>query len=239
MKSEEFPKIRLLDSLDNILSWEANEVVTLSVIVFRLWAIYTKSLKPEDIGKNEEKSLGQCKLSELFPLRQSQQDQVIKFHPVFTIGHADYQVTSAFWEIFLRDHDRSKCIAYLNKKGASFADSFLLTDPPILIQDKQRVVSRQNVLKGNEPKIFPKGLLQEERKKCESIGSHYFVIVTDEKKRPNTSSSSSEDVDMDPAPDERGTDEELQDNEIFISYDNMLGAFGEFLTIRRAFCVDR
>jgi hypothetical protein len=109
------------------------------------------------------------------------------------------------------DHT-SECIAYHNLQGAEFADSFLLTNPPILIQDKQLVVSRKKLMDGYQPIMLTKGLVKEEHDKCGNVGSHIFLFVTDAKNRLD---------------------------EIVITIENKNDLFGGLLTLRILHCIER
>ncbi|CAG8688453.1 12452_t:CDS:2, partial [Funneliformis caledonium] len=122
--------IKLLKSLDIALSPDENKRVTLSVFVFRLWTIY------HTIKNERNDGLFQCKLSRLVPLRNGQKDRVLKFHPWFSKSFVN--------QVQNQQQQRYKeCIAYQNKGKVPFADSFILTEPPILIQDKQSITSQK------------------------------------------------------------------------------------------------
>ncbi|CAG8432698.1 5680_t:CDS:2 [Diversispora eburnea] len=99
-------------------------------------------------------------------------------------------LTKVVNDINIKNQSTPKCIAYHNLQNVKFPDSFLLTDPPILIQGKQLVTSRKNVIKGYSSKILDKGLVEKEHNKCKkehnkckNIGKHIFLFVTYSKKR--------------------------------------------------------
>ncbi|CAG8715856.1 2054_t:CDS:1, partial [Funneliformis caledonium] len=108
-----------------------------------------------------------------------------------------------------------ECIAYQNKGKALFADSFILTESPILIQDKQSITSQKRQIIGNNPNVIAKNLLKNEHTKCD-IDDHIFILVTDKKQRDNS-------------------DEKLKDNEILISYNNVKAVFREILALRKLY----
>ncbi|PKK57835.1 hypothetical protein RhiirC2_763763, partial [Rhizophagus irregularis] len=198
------PPIKVLDTLSNALSPDQNEHLTISVIMFRLWAIYQRLIERGSIGSCT------CMLSQLIPLRENQQDKLLEFEPVFSVQSTNKKIEQKNWKEFIKNRS-SECIAYHNLQGAEFADSFLLTNPPILIQDKQLVVSRKKLMDGYQPIMLTKGLVKEEHDKCKNVGSHIFLFVTDAKKRP---------------------DEIYEENEIVITIENKNDLFGGLLTLR-------
>lgn len=213
-------RIKLLDSLDSVLSLEECEHLTLSVIVFRMWALYHRSLS---LGYQDQDSVeGKCLLSQLVPLREGQPDQTITFRPWFTIKPAPYKIQSKNWGLFLHDFENQikpevcNCIAYHNLKGSSFADTILVTKPAIFIQEKSLLTSNRNVANNLSPSMLELGLLKRERLKCSSIPNHIFIFSTDAKKRPET-------------------DQNLQMNEVLISFENQRAVFGDLLTFRNYF----
>ncbi|RHZ87994.1 hypothetical protein Glove_26g179 [Diversispora epigaea] len=74
-------------------------------------------------------------------------------------------------------------IAYYNLQNDKFADSFLLTDPPILIQDKQLVTNHKKVIDNYSSIILDKDLVKYEYNKYKNIGDYIFLFITDSKKR--------------------------------------------------------
>lgn len=208
------PPIRVLESLDNAISPDQNERLTISVLVFRLWAIYQKSIAN---GATDPCS---CLLSQLVPLRYNQKDMSLKFLPVFTVRSTDKQINEKNWNEFVKNinHSIPECIAYHNLQNAKFADSFLLTEPPILIQDKQQVISRKKVIDGRSPSMLEKGLVRKEHNKCKIVGKHIFLFVTDSKKR---------------------NDETYKENEILITEEEKKDVFGDLLALRTLHCIER
>ncbi|CAG8666920.1 18610_t:CDS:2 [Racocetra fulgida] len=131
------------------------------------------------------------------------------------------QINETNWNQFIQSHSNhspQECIAYHNSQGASFADSLLLTDPPILIQDKQQIVSRKKIIDGKLPNMLGKGLVEKEHNKCKNIGKHIFVFVTDSKKR---------------------MDEIYRENVIVITEEEKKGVFGDLLALRALHCIER
>ncbi|CAB4391229.1 unnamed protein product [Rhizophagus irregularis] len=205
------PPIKVLDTLSNALSPDQNEHLTISVIMFRLWAIYQRLIEEGSIG------LCTCKLSQLIPLRENQNDELLEFEPVFSVQSTNKKIEQKNWREFIKNRS-SECIAYHNLQGAEFADSFVLTKPPILIQDKQLVVSRKKLMDGYQPIMLTKGLVKEEHDKCRNVGPHIFLFVTDAKKR---------------------LDEIYEEDEIVITIENKNDLFGGLLTLRILHCIER
>lgn len=118
--------------------------------MFRLWAIYQKLIEKGSIDPCT------CKLSQLIPLRENQEDEILEFEPVFSVQSINKKIEQKNWKEFIENRS-SACIVYHNLQGAKFADSFLLTNPPILIQDKQLVVRRKKLMDGYQPIMLTKG----------------------------------------------------------------------------------
>ncbi|CAG8576827.1 13149_t:CDS:2 [Acaulospora morrowiae] len=200
------PSIRILDSLDNAISPNQNEKFTISVITFRLWAIYQKSIS-DDI--NNITNSCSCKLSELVPLRNGQKDISIKFSPVFTVRSTNKPIDEKNWDDFvnrIKTQPTPECIAYHNMQNAEFADSFLITEPIILIQDKQLIVSRKKGIESYSTTMLEKGLVEKEHNKCKNVGEHIFLFVTNSKKR---------------------NDETYEENEVLITEEESNYVFGD------------
>ncbi|RHZ77380.1 hypothetical protein Glove_180g90 [Diversispora epigaea] len=88
--------------------------------------------------------------------------------PIFVVDSTNKQINEKNW----------------NEFNDSFAESFLLTKPSILIQDKQQIVNRKKVISGYSPSMLDKDLIKKEHNKCKNIGEHIFLFVTDSKQRP-------------------------------------------------------
>jgi len=205
--------------LDIALSPDKNESLTLSVLIFRLWAIYHIN------GVEKFDGIYKCKLSELVPLRNGQEDRLLTFHPWFSVHNTLNLITKENWKSFVQqvykqqDENYKECIAYQNKGKAPFADSFILTEPPIFIQDKQSTISRKKQITVDIPNAITKNLMKDEPEKC-NIGDHIFILVTDKKKRDDT-------------------DDKLRDNEVLISSENVKEVFGDILALRKLYCIER
>lgn len=70
--------------------------------------------------------LCEVELSELLPLRHRQPDIKIKFRPLFTIESSERRIEMGNYNDF---KDVSGCMAFLNAKGASFADAIIISTP--------------------------------------------------------------------------------------------------------------
>ncbi|CAG8565893.1 13138_t:CDS:2 [Funneliformis caledonium] len=215
-------KVRLLDSLDSALSWGQAEYLTLSVIVFKLWAIHRRLVTEGEIKENDE---GYCQLSELVPLRENQSDIRIRFPPWFVIRKTEHRVNKESWQSFyLNARSQSTnevlyCMAFLNCNGAQFPDTFLTTKPPIFVQEKSSQTSNKNAVEGKSALMFPSYLLKTERDKCPDEREYIFIISTDYKERG--------DVGLGP-----------KNNEVLITRENRKAMFGELLTLRKLYCLE-
>jgi hypothetical protein len=220
LNNKHFPKIQLLDSLDSALSWEQAEYLTLAVIVFKLWGIHRRLV---NTGKIRENGQGYCQLSELVPLRKDQDDVSINFRPWFVIRQTDHQIKKGSWSTFYRDARMqltkgvTECIAFRNRKGASFPDTFLITDPVIFIQEKSSLTSNKDAAEGGSGVILPPKLLKEERDKCPDNSKHIFILSTDYRKRD---------------------DQEFKPNDVLITRENRKAMYGELLTLRKLHCLE-
>ena len=95
--------------------------------------------------------------------------------------------------------------------------SFLITEPFILIQDKQLIVSHRKVIEGYSATMLEKGLVEKEHNKCKNVGEHIFLFVTDSKKR---------------------NDETYKENEILITEEESKNVFRDLLTLRKLHCIE-
>ncbi|CAI2195987.1 1794_t:CDS:2, partial [Funneliformis geosporum] len=175
------PAIKLLQFVENTLSSDENEALTLSTMVFRLWGIYYKSISDKKIIEGQR---GNCWLSDLVPLRKGQSDKFIEFEPKFVVHSTPYRVDKDYWIQFFNNYLKElnkKCIAFHNLPNASFSDGIIITDPPIFIQDKQEVISRKKEIIGHLPNIRGKGVVKFEHQKVldANVGKHIFVFITD------------------------------------------------------------
>ncbi|CAG8500390.1 3502_t:CDS:2 [Ambispora gerdemannii] len=135
------PPIRVIEFLDNVILLDQNKRLTISVLVFRLWVIYQRSIAKGAIDTCK------CMLSQLVPLRLGQKDMSLKLLPVFTIRSTECRSTKTIERNLLVRLNRHRN-AYHNLQKRPFVDSFLLTEP-IFIQNKQQVVSRKKVIAGH------------------------------------------------------------------------------------------
>ncbi|RHZ89858.1 hypothetical protein Glove_9g43 [Diversispora epigaea] len=205
--------ILILESLDNVILSNQNEKLTISVLAFRLWAIYQKSVADKVTDPCS------CRLSQLVPIRKGQKNILLRFLPIFTVCSTEKQITEKNWRQFVEDNKQStQCIAYYNLQNAKFVDSFLLSDPPILIQDKQLVTSRKKVIDSYSPIMLNKDLVKSEHDKYKNIGNHIFLFVTDFKKRDN---------------------ETYKMNEVLITEEEKKDLFGDLLALKILHCIER
>jgi hypothetical protein len=155
------------------------------------------------------------KLSQLLPLRESQVDIEIKFRPLFKIMSSPQRITSKNYEKYQNLSSDSECIAFLNAKGASYADAIIFSIPQIGIQEKQSVEAKKRKVDGFVPSSFNSKSVDEERKKFpeESV----FVLITDQKS---------------------GKDVTLGELDILIDYENFEDFAGPLIALRKLFCMN-
>ena len=91
------PPIKVLDTLSNALSPDQNEHLTISVIMFRLWAIHQKLIEKGSIG------LCTCNLSQLIPLRENQNDVRLEFEPLFLVQSTYRKIEPKNWQDFIKN----------------------------------------------------------------------------------------------------------------------------------------
>ena len=107
------------------------------------------------------------------PLRPDQPDVCIKFRPLFTIYTSAKQIhRRSKWFLM-----HTKCIAFLNAKGAPFVDSVIVSRPKIGIQEKQGVLDKKRTVDGFQPSTFSDAAFKVERKKFTM--NDIFILITD------------------------------------------------------------
>jgi hypothetical protein len=188
-KSVNFTDVTFLSSLDSYISSEECDLSSLCIIMFRLWSYHQISGNFKQVGPNFK-----VKASSLFPLRPNQPDIAISYRPNFLIKQPPYQITIKNFEKFNKSLQPNDAIAYINLPGAPYGDAIIFTDPPIVLQEKQSIVSRQNIFKSRKPKLMGLNVFNTERAKVQKEA--IFVFVTDDRAR---------------------NDLELSDNDILIS----------------------
>jgi hypothetical protein len=168
----------LLGSLHFTLTPNQNEQATLGMAVMRLKAAQLLNDK--------------VMLSDVFPLRDDQDDIALQLpaSPLFKWASAGEKVTQSSWASFVeRNRIPQRPLGYINGPQAPFADSMVLCDPPLLIQDKQSVKARQQLLQGKSPGPVPKdgkpNSVSSERAKC-NVKDAIFVYVSDHRARDET-----------------------------------------------------
>ncbi|CAG8715205.1 363_t:CDS:2, partial [Funneliformis caledonium] len=87
-------QIKILDTLSNALSPDQNEHLTISVIMFRLWAIYQRAIEIGSIDPYK------CMLSQLIPLRKNQKDISLEFKPKFLVQLTNKKIDQKNWKDF-------------------------------------------------------------------------------------------------------------------------------------------
>lgn len=160
--------IPFLKDLKSYFSPDESENNTLHIMMAKLWGLSRKDNLRQDI-------LGYCtvQLSELVPLREGQSDIDIKFRPLFTILTSEERIkTRSKWH-----QSNTKCIAFLNAKGAPFVDSVIVSKPRIGIQEKQGVLDKKRNVDGFKPSTFSDAAFKIERGKFSK--SDVFILVTD------------------------------------------------------------
>ena len=179
--SANLPRVQFLYSLDSYLSSEECELSSFSIIMFRLWAYHY--ISENYLKENQQKF--QVPLSSLLPIRHYRNPEIqIVYWANFAIQQAPYQITKDNFNIFKNQLSPSQSMAYLNRAGAPYGDCVIFCEPPIVIQEKQSVLSRKNVLNGEVSNIIASDMVIDERLKIQNDA--IFVLVTDERDRPFT-----------------------------------------------------
>ncbi|KAF0445558.1 hypothetical protein F8M41_003109 [Gigaspora margarita] len=110
-----------------------------------------------------------------------------------------------------------ECIAYHNMQNAEFADSFLITELFILIQDKHLTISYRKVINGYLATMLKKGLVEKEHNKYKNVEEHIFLFVTNSKKH---------------------NDETYKKNKILIIEEESKNVFEDLLVLRKLHCIE-
>ena len=168
-------------SIQPSMNFEENEISDLAIIMLKLQVL--KSRDPDQTH---------FKLSTLIPLHSNYSEQYIKFPKYFGLNRLDHQVKEKTWKDFVQSKDlfsgridqekHHKIGAYLNACGAPFADSIILTDPYIFIQNKQSLSARKDKIAGKRPAASRTLYeVQTDHNKCNINVDHIFVFITDER----------------------------------------------------------
>jgi hypothetical protein len=203
-------QIPILNNIGSFFSSDQSENNSLHIIMAKLWGLVQKDKLVAD--KN---GLCAIKLSQLFPLRKSQVDREIKFRPLFTIMSSTQRINAQNYGKYQNLSSDSECIAFLNAKGASYADAVIFSIPQIGIQEKQSVEAKKRKVNGFVPSSFNSESWDEERKKFPE-GS-VFVLITDQK---------------------AGKDVTLGDLDILIDYENFEDFAGPLIALRKLFSIN-
>ena len=159
--------LRVLDFLDDCLSPDQNEMLSIKTLTFRMHALYRL---------NGQTSL---MLSKILDMELGSKDRLITFKPDFTVTQSRFQITEKNWNDFIQTSSR---FFYKNAAFASFADSIALTEPVILLQDKGRVVNRKKYAGGTTvpqvPQVKPTEVIQEYQK-AHIPTKHVFLYIAD------------------------------------------------------------
>ena len=110
---------------------------------------------------------------------------------------------------------------FLNGEKAPFWDSCVLTDPPIFVQDKQSLVSRERVTQGKLPSLGKWADVVSEMNKChmeEIAPAPLFLFCTD---------TALTDLPL----------QELPDGVVVVDHDAHAAFFGPVLASRKAMCL--
>ena len=226
------PIPRPLRALDNFISPDQNEELSLLVIMFRLWGFYYKSIQNavKEAINNGTGIDTRCRLGNILPIRHQQSNPFIKFMPSFGVRQTPHQINDSLtWQKFEEGYhsdlehgpdDLEVGIAFQNLPGAQFADGIIMTDPPIFIQDKLEVQSRRKEATNYSPNILDKDLVEVEHKKVTDAydGNHIFVFVTDAHAR---------------------SDEKYKDNVVVITSETRSDFYGNILAQRKLYSIER
>lgn len=162
-------KIPLLQNMTSYVSSDESENNSLHIMMAKLWGLVEKNnLTPDRVG------LCEVKLSEILPLRQGQKDIKIKFRPLFTILSSEMRIEMGNYSDF---KNVSGCMAFLNAKGASFADAIIFSNPMIGIQEKQCIIAKKRIIDEKPATIINDEYFQKERTKFPA--EEVFVLIAD------------------------------------------------------------
>ncbi len=170
---------------NNAMNWRENEQSDLSMILLKLKAFNAiQSYNTTNIP-----------LSQLFPIHSAKQNELTVTIPEnFQIDQLPHQVTKLNWNDFKTslEHKRQIIQSFLNASGAAFADSFIMTNPVILIQSKQSKNAKDKILSNmiNDSIVSSDHLVSNtsntsyneiaiEHDKCRIKENHLFIFVTD------------------------------------------------------------
>lgn len=205
----------LLGKLHCTLTPNENEQATLAMVMFRM--------------KFAKLVHSRVWLSHVFKLRDGQQNVELKVpqDASFLWQESGCKVDAQTWQSFVEQKRGGRELGFVNGAQASFADSMVLCDPPLLIQDKQSVSARRQLLQGCSPGPVPKNgksnSVSSEKAKCNIAGA-IFVYVSDHKARADTCATLGPQDVVVLGPDDPGGTSSLQD------------FFGPTLALRRLLC---
>ena len=219
--------IPLLSSNQYHMNSDNNERLSLLIMMLK---IYYGTLFPEVLLRYGSSSSSssvpssstsiEIPLSFLVPLRKEQKDIMIKFPRVITnwnLVEASHQVTRNNFMAFVKDQ---KNLFIMNKLRAPFADSIILSNPPLLIQDKQSVVYRQQVVQKADVKEEKYSVIKAEHDKCQINNlDHIFIFTTD-------------------LPLSQSAERNLTVNEVVIHKENAHLFYGELLLLLKTYCIE-
>lgn len=153
--------------------------------MFRLWAYH--QISGNYILNQDTYAI---RRSLLFPLRHSQDhDFDIKYRPNFEVKQSAKQITSENFLVLQQQTQQTNGpIAFLNRPFASYGVAVIFTEPPIVLQEKQSILSRTNILLGRRPSSIGASVLNIERAKINNDKA-LFVMITDERERTQTQMS--------------------------------------------------
>ena len=271
MAADSLRDLPLLTSHSNFLSPDGNERLTLTIVMLKMF-YYVKfpQLWPECVRRVDFESTASASassssssnsfclipLSLLFPLRLRQTDAIIRLelqglndlrYPYWKVEEALHQLDRRSFPAW---HSKQATTAenphfIMNKARATFADSIITTTPVLLMQDKQQVTHRRDLVKndarnlGEDPADFkvqeaeederPRGAkrkksallqsVQEEHERSTVEVSHIFIYTTD-------------------LPLSAEDQAKLKDNEVVIHKGNSQQFYGRLLSHLKAYCVD-
>lgn len=111
----------------------------------------------------------------------------IKYRPNFEVKQSAKQITSENFLVLQQQTQQTNGpIAFLNRPFASYGDAVIFTEPPIVLQEKQSILSRTNILLGRRPSSIGASVLNIERAKINNDKA-LFVMITDERERTQMS----------------------------------------------------
>ena len=193
-------------------------------------------------------------LSVLVPLRDGQPDVLLwldlrgtedRLHPYWNVTEADHQLDRynfGSWLSKAVSESTAGALFVMNKVRAQFADSIITTTPRLLMQDKQQVTERREMMvreaADHKQQVASVQSIEHEHDLCNlDTVPHVFIYTTDLLLSANVDDKA-EEVKEEVKGKRRKVERKLWDNEVVIHSGNNEQFYGNLLTFLKACCVD-